>query len=35
MSVADRGIRNAFRNRTRTVSIMLILGPAIGLAFVI
>ena len=34
MSVADRGIRNAFRNRTRTVSIMLILGLAIGLAFV-
>ena len=34
MSVAGRGIRNAFRNATRTVSIVLILGLAIGLAFV-
>jgi len=34
MSVAGRGIRNAFRNATRTISIILILGLAIGLAFV-
>ncbi|HEY3945363.1 MAG TPA: ABC transporter permease [Solirubrobacteraceae bacterium] len=34
MSVAGRGIRNVFRNRTRTVSIVLILRLAIGLAFV-
>jgi putative ABC transport system permease protein len=34
MSVAGRGIRNAFRNTTRSVSIVLILGLAIGLAFV-
>lgn len=34
MSLLSRGIRNAFRNRTRTVSIVLILGLAIGLAFV-
>jgi putative ABC transport system permease protein len=34
MSVAGRGIRNAFRNATRTISIVLILGLAIGLAFV-
>ena len=34
MSVAGRGVRNAFRNRTRTVSITLILGLAVGLAFV-
>jgi putative ABC transport system permease protein len=34
MSVASRGIRNAFRNATRTVSIIVILGLAIGLAFV-
>ena len=34
MSIASRGIRNAFRNTTRTVSIILILGLAIGLAFV-
>jgi len=34
MSIVSRGIRNAFRNRTRTVSIVLILGLAIGLAFV-
>jgi putative ABC transport system permease protein len=34
MSIASRGIRNAFRNATRTVSIILILGLAIGLAFV-
>jgi len=34
MSIVSRGVRNAFRNRTRTVSIVLILGLAIGLAFV-
>jgi putative ABC transport system permease protein len=34
MSIASRGIRNAFRNRTRTISIVLILGLATGLAFV-
>jgi putative ABC transport system permease protein len=34
MSFVDRGMRNAFRNTTRTVSIVLILGLAIGLAFV-
>ncbi|HWE14251.1 MAG TPA: hypothetical protein VG365_12095, partial [Solirubrobacteraceae bacterium] len=34
MSVAGRGIRNAFRNRTRAISIVLILGLAIGLALV-
>src|ERR1700735_5678698 len=34
MTTAGRGIRNAFRNATRTVSIILILGLAIGLAFV-
>jgi putative ABC transport system permease protein len=34
VTTAGRGIRNAFRNATRTVSIILILGLAIGLAFV-
>lgn len=34
MSIFSRGIRNAFRNATRTISIVLILGLAIGLAFV-
>jgi putative ABC transport system permease protein len=34
MTTAGRGVRNAFRNATRTVSIILILGLAIGLAFV-
>jgi hypothetical protein len=34
MSVASRGIRNAFRNTTRAVTIVLILGLAIGLSFV-
>jgi putative ABC transport system permease protein len=34
MSVLDRGIRNAFRNMTRTVSIVLILGLVTALAFV-
>jgi putative ABC transport system permease protein len=34
MTTLGRGIRNAFRNVTRTVSIILILGLAIGLAFV-
>jgi len=34
MSILRRGIRNAFRNATRGVSIVLILGLAIGLAFV-
>jgi putative ABC transport system permease protein len=34
MTTAGRGIRNVFRNATRTISIILILGLAIGLAFV-
>jgi putative ABC transport system permease protein len=34
MTTAGRGIRNAFRNATRTVSVILILGLAIGLAVV-
>ncbi len=34
MGVASRGVRNTFRNATRTVAIMLILGLAIGLAVV-
>jgi putative ABC transport system permease protein len=34
VTTAGRGIRNAFRNATRTVSIILILGLSIGLAFV-
>ena len=34
MSTAGRGIRDAFRNRTRTVAIVLILALAIGPAFV-
>jgi putative ABC transport system permease protein len=34
MTTVGRGIRNAFRNATRTVSIILILGLAVGLAFV-
>jgi putative ABC transport system permease protein len=34
MSVVSRGIFNAFRNATRAVSVVLILGLAIGLALV-
>jgi putative ABC transport system permease protein len=34
VSVALRGVGNAFRNRTRTVAIVSILGLTIGLAFV-
>ena len=34
MTTVGRGIRDVFRNATRTVSIILILGLAIGLAFV-
>ena len=34
MNVMTRGARNAFRNRVRTVSIVLILGLAIGLSLV-
>jgi len=34
VTTAGRGIRNAFRSATRTVSIILILGLAIGLAVV-
>jgi len=34
MSVAGRGLRNAFRNVTRAISVVLILGLAIGLAVV-
>lgn len=32
MNVATRGIRNAFRNSTRTISIVVILGLSIGLS---
>lgn len=34
MNVVTRGIRNAFRNATRTISIVLILGLTIGLSLV-
>lgn len=34
MNVATRGIRNAFRNITRTISIVTILGLSIGLSLV-
>jgi putative ABC transport system permease protein len=34
MSVAGRGVRNAFRNVTRTIAIVMILGLSIGLSFV-
>src|SRR5579875_2626180 len=34
MDLLSRGVRNAFRNTTRTVSIVVILGLAIGLALV-
>jgi putative ABC transport system permease protein len=34
MSVIGRGIRNAFRNATRTIAIVAILGLSIGLSFV-
>jgi putative ABC transport system permease protein len=34
MSVVSRGIRNAFRNATRTIAIVVILGLSIGLSFV-
>lgn len=34
MSVIGRGIRNAFRNATRTIAIVLILALSIGLSFV-
>lgn len=34
MSVVSRGVRNAFRNATRTVAIVAILGLTIGLSFV-
>ena len=34
MSVVSRGVRNAFRNATRTVAIVVILGFTIGLSFV-
>lgn len=34
MSATNRGIRNAFRNKVRTLSIVLILGLSIGLALV-
>ena len=34
MSVIGRGIRNAFRNATRTIAIIAILGLSIGLSFV-
>jgi putative ABC transport system permease protein len=34
MSVIGRGIRNAFRNATRTIAIIVILGLSVGLSFV-
>jgi putative ABC transport system permease protein len=34
MNIATRGIRNAFRNTTRTLSIVTILGMSIGLSLV-
>lgn len=34
MSVVSRGVRNAFRNVTRTIAIVVILGLSIGLSFV-
>jgi putative ABC transport system permease protein len=34
MTAAGRGIRNAFRNAVRTISVVLILGLVIGLSFV-
>jgi putative ABC transport system permease protein len=34
MNVVTRGIRNAFRNATRTISIVVILGLSIGLSLV-
>lgn len=34
MTAAGRGIRNAFRNAVRTISVVLILGLAIGLSVV-
>src|SRR5579875_3469817 len=34
MSVLERGVRNAFRNATRTIAIVVILGVTIGLSFV-
>jgi putative ABC transport system permease protein len=34
MNVVTRGMRNTFRNATRTVSIVVILGLSIGLSFV-
>lgn len=34
MSILDRGVRNAFRNATRTVAIVVILAVTIGLSFV-
>src|ERR1017187_2933114 len=34
MTAVGRGIRNAFRNAVRTISVVLILGLAIGLSFV-
>ncbi len=32
MNVVSRGIRNAFRNAIRTVSIVIILGLSVGLS---
>ena len=34
MNAVTRGARNAFRNATRTISVVVILGLAIGLSFV-
>jgi putative ABC transport system permease protein len=33
MNIATRGVRNAFRNNTRAVSIIIILGLSMGLSF--
>src|SRR5579864_4372541 len=34
MTTTGRGIRNAFRNAVRTISVIVILGLSIGLSFV-
>ena len=34
MSVVSRGVRNAFRNATRAIAIVVVLGLSLGLSFV-
>lgn len=34
MTTTGRGVRNAFRNAVRTISVVVILGLSIGLSFV-